>query len=120
MAADWIKWEKGFASKPEVATTAELLGLTLEAAAVLWMRYFEWVDDQTVNGWVPNITPARLDLIMGHKGFSAAACHPEVRWITFQDGGLIQRNFERHNGKSAKKRALHAERTRAARRKQTE
>jgi hypothetical protein len=113
MAGDWVKWEHGFAEKPEVATTADILGVSLAEAVLLWMHFFEWADKNTTNGDVPGITPSRIDMIVRHAGFARAG--QQAGWMTFDAKGLILPNFLRHNGKSAKRRALDAERKRAGR-----
>ena len=115
MAGDWIKWTKGFARKPEVVITARLLGIDLAHAAAMWMQLWEWADDQTVDGWIANVEPGDLDSIVGHEGFAVAGSDPRVGWLRFEAGGLMLPSFERHNGKSAKKRALAAERMRMLR-----
>ena len=113
MAGDWIKWTKGLTRKPEILTTARLLKVDSYVAAVLWMLAWEWADEQTTDGWIPNVEPADVDNIVGRPGFAAAA--GKVGWLAFQDGGLLLPTFERHNGQSAKRRALEAERKRKAR-----
>lgn len=114
MAGDWIKWEKGFAEKDEVAATAVILKLDLANAAVLWMRFFEWADSRTADGYVRGATQGSLDMVMRQSGFAAAgvACG----WLKFDDSGLQISNFDRHNGKTAKARALAIERKRRLRR----
>ena len=108
--ANWIKWEKGVWRKPEIWSTARLLQVTPAQAVLYWFRVWEWADDLTIDGWIAGITRADVDDIAGKIGFAAAG--EDVHWLKFEDDGLFLANFDRHNGKSAKRRAVNAERQR--------
>lgn len=113
MAGDWIKWECGLHRKIEVLTTARALGIEPVHAAGLWMLLWEWADAQTQGGDLPGISAEQVDGLVGYAGFAEVGAR--VGWLEFDDDGLILPNFLRHNGQSAKKRAIDAYRKRAAR-----
>jgi len=105
MADDWIKWTKGFARKAKVIITATQLSISRVQAAVLWMTLWEWADNETVDGWIENITAEHVDMIVEHPGFAHVGASPQIRWLIFDARGLFLPEFKVHNGKSAKKRA---------------
>jgi hypothetical protein len=72
------------------------------------MRLFRWFDQQTVDGNARGVTPALLDRLIGVSGFAQAVAH--VGWLVVTDAGLTLHNFDRHNGETAKSRALTAKR----------
>ena len=60
-------------------------------------------------------TPTDADEIGGLPGLGNAL--ETVRWVTFSQTGAVVANWDRHNGRSAKRRCLDAERKRAVRKK---
>lgn len=104
MAGDWIKFELATIDKPEVLLMADLLSLTSDDVVGKLLRVWGWFDQRSVNGdagGVTNVTLMKfIDRHVGRQGF--AACMKQVGWLT--DDGLP--NFDRHNGESAKNRAL--------------
>lgn len=127
MAGEWIKWTKGLARKPEVMQIAHRLGLSRHAAAGLLMEVWEWADDnvvvQELSGSEPDTTAGSVrlgeqslqlfDATFGVSGLADAMT--AVGWIVIRSGSLTFPNFARHNGKSAKARALDSSRKRAER-----
>lgn len=71
-------------------------------------RVWRWFDQQTVNGNAPGVTSALLDRVAGVSGFAEAM--QKVGWLTIKSSGITLPNFDRHNGKTAKARALTARR----------
>lgn len=111
MAGDWIKIECTTPDKPEVYQLAEKIG-GIDPDAVLGklLRVWIWADQQTFDGNAASVTRTALDRITGVDGFAdALVC---CGWLTSNDGGLTFPNFDRHNGKTAKTRALTAKRVR--------
>ena len=104
MAGDWIKFELATIDKPEVLLMADLLALSTDDVVGKLLRVWGWFDQRSVNGdagGVTNVTLMKfIDRHVGRNGF--AACMKKVGWLT--DEGLP--NFERHNGETAKNRAL--------------
>jgi hypothetical protein len=109
VAGDWLKMEASTPEKEEVLAITSRLGwddadLTVGKLFRLW----RWFDQHTVNGNAARVTPALLDRIVGVTGFCDAV--REVGWLQVDDSGITLPKFDRHNGKSAKSRALTAKR----------
>src|SRR5687768_14131512 len=120
MAGEWIKWTKGLTRKREVVALSQMLKLSRREVACCLMEIWEWADDNTTDGHVPSVTETFLDDLVGVTGFGAAMTSRGVGWLLVDDAGIIFPNFERHNGKPAKTRALAAERKRREREKSPE
>jgi hypothetical protein len=89
----WIKFETCTSDKPEVWQIAQSLGIDPDAVVGKLLRVWAWFDEQTEDGNAPSVTKALL-----------------VGWMVEKDGQLSIPNFGRHNGDTAKKRALTAKR----------
>lgn len=104
MAGDWIKVEHATIDKPEILQMAELLGTTADDVFGKLFRVWVWFDQQSRNGDAGCVTESALmrfiDRHVASNGF--AACMKKVGWLSAS--GMP--NFERHNGESAKNRAL--------------
>ena len=114
--AKWIKVETHTPDKAELRQIARLCHCTKAEAFLAFFRVFVWLDEQTENGQVDYFTPEDADEIGGLPGLGTAL--ESVRWITFSASGAVVANWERHNGKSAKKRIIEAERSRRYRERQ--
>jgi uncharacterized phage protein (TIGR02220 family) len=108
MAGDWIKVESVTPDKPEVSRLAEILGISVDEVVGKLLRLWIWVDQQSLNGHAMRVTLSTLSSRCGHAGFADAL--REVGWLEGQDMALTFPNFDRHNGKTAKNRALAKER----------
>ena len=109
MAGEWIKFEASTPEKQEVFSITVAMGwddpdLTVGKLLKVW----RWFDQQTLDGNAARVTSALLDRIIGVTGFAQAMC--EVGWLVSNEAGLTLPNFERHNGQTAKNRALTAKR----------
>lgn len=109
MAGEWIKFEANTPEKPEVFAITVALGwddpdLTVGKLLKVW----RWFDQHTINGNAGNVTFALLDRVSGVTGFAQAMC--DVGWIIKTEDGICLPHFDRHNGKTAKDRALTAKR----------
>ncbi len=111
--AKWIKVETHTPDKAELRQIARLCRCSRAEAFLAFFRVFVWLDEQTDDGHVDFFTPEDADEIAGLTGFGAAM--QEVRWIMFGPGGAVVSNWDRHNGQSAKRRCLDAERARRLR-----
>ena len=111
--AKWIKIETHTPDKAEIRHLARLCHCSQAEAFLAFFRVLVWLDEQTEDGHVDFFTPADADDIAGVKGMGAALA--EVRWISFGPGGAVVANWDRHNGQSAKRRCLDAERSRRLR-----
>lgn len=111
MAGDWIKVEKCTPTKPEILEMAGILGLSPDEVFGKCFRIWSWADDHTEDGNARGVTPALVDSTMGVTGFAKAL--EAVGWLEHLEkprGGVRFVNFERHNGQTAKKRAVTAKR----------
>lgn len=113
MAGDWIKVEHATLEKPEVTRSAEMLGISRREAVGLFFEYFVWLDKNLsadCPDFVRNVSRRSLENVLHCAGF--AACLEAIGWARFDDDTwtLHVINAERHNGNTAKTRALDAKR----------
>jgi len=108
MAGDWIKFEKATLDKPEVFEMAEMLGIDPDAVVGKLLRVWNWFDDQSHDGDAPVTVRALLDRYTGVTGFTQSM--ESVGWLRVDGKTISLPNFERHNGQTAKNRALTAKR----------
>ena len=114
MAGDWIKVELVTPDKPEIDLIAELAGVTINEAIGGLIRLWIWADQQTIDGNAVSVTKNAIDRHSGVTGLADAMLNPAVRWLTEgENGGFKFPNFNRHNGQTAKQRALTAKRVAA-------
>ena len=111
--AKWIKIETHTPNKAEIRHAARLCHCSQAEAFLAFFRVLVWLDEQTEDGQVDFFTAEDADDIAGLSGFGEALA--AVRWITFSPGGAVVANWDRHNGQSAKRRCLDAERSRRVR-----
>ena len=104
MAGDWIKVECTTPDKPEVHAMAAALGIPPEQVLGGLLRVWIWADQQSVNGNALSVTETVLDRVACVTGLAKAM--RESGWLKGQDGRLSLPNFDAHNGKTAKSRAL--------------
>lgn len=104
MAGDWMKIELELSDKPEVHYIANALNMDPDAAVGKLVRVWAWFDKHTQDGNALGVTYSLLDRITGVTGFGEAMCF--AGWLEQRDKVLHMPNFDRHNGESAKKRAL--------------
>jgi len=104
MAGDWIKLEHTTPDKPEIVTLAALLKIDQDAVTGKLFRIWAWADQNSLAGNPVAITDAFLDRLTMCAGFAAAM--RKVGWLSGKAGSLVFPNFERHNGKTAKERAM--------------
>ncbi|MHC1668124.1 hypothetical protein ACODUO_03090 [Stenotrophomonas maltophilia] len=108
MAGDWIKFDVTTPDKPEVVKMAAVLGVDQDAVVGKLLRVWVWADQNSItsNGGCNGVTvtSAFLDRLTFCPGFTEAM--RSVGWLVGEDGNLSLPNFERHNGKTAKERAV--------------
>ncbi len=109
----WIKVEHQTADKPEVGAIARKLRITPAEAFLALFRVWSWADASTVDGTLPGIGPEWVDHVARVAGFGQAM--KDVGWLLETPTGLEIPNFDRHNGDSAKARALDQRRKTLAR-----
>lgn len=104
MAGDWIKFEATTPDKPEVVQMAAKLGIDQDAVIGKLLRLWVWADQNSVDGNAATVTSAFLDRLAFCQNFAIAM--RDVGWLIGDDGALTFPNFDRHNGKTAKARAI--------------
>ena len=104
MAGDWIKMETALPDKPEVWQMAGILSIDPDAVIGKLLRVWAWFDSHTTDGNAVGVTYALLDRIAGVTGFAEAMTF--CGWLNESGSCLSVPNFSRHNGKTAKNRAL--------------
>jgi hypothetical protein len=104
----WIKFECSTSDKAEVWQIAMELGIDPDAVVGKLLRVWAWFDSHSTTGDAPSVTGALLDRIVGVTGFCAAV--ERAGWMRTEAGKVSIPNFERHNGQTAKDRALTAKR----------
>lgn len=107
MAGDWIKIRTDLFEDPAVMKLSDILGTDDPTTVGLLVRFWSWADKQTTDGTDIAITSARLDRLIGREGFAEGM--RQIGWLSGRDGSLCLPRFQRHNGSSAKARALEAE-----------
>jgi hypothetical protein len=113
MAGDWIKMRSDLHSHPKIvrmasATKADRHRIVGGLHAV-WCLF----DIHSVDGRLDGYTLETLDDMVAFPGIAEAM--RLVGWIEIDGDSLVMRDFETHNGQSAKRRANDAERKRAVR-----
>lgn len=108
MAADWIKFEASTLDKAEVWQIAADLSIDPDAVLGKLLRVWVWFDQHTEEGNAPSVTKMLLDRQVGVTGFCDAMVG--AGWMDDDGDSIGLPNFDRHNGETAKKRALTAKR----------
>jgi hypothetical protein len=104
MAGDWIKLETVTPDKPEMFALAEYLNCSHGEAFLACVRVWIWADQQSRDGHALGVTKTAINRVAGVTGFAEAL--QEVGWLQDRGGVISVPNFDRHNGKTAKERAL--------------
>ena len=87
---------------------AGALGIDPDAVVGKLLRVWAWFDQHSENGNAPSVTKVTLDRQVGNAGFCDAMV--SVGWMVEAGGQVSLPNFDRHNGETAKKRALTSQR----------
>ena len=105
----WLKFDTATPEKPEVFAITIAIGWEDPDTTVgKLLKVWRWFDLHSVDGNASSVTLALLDRLIGVTGLSQAMV--DVGWLEVSDTGLTLPNFENHNGKTAKDRALTAKR----------
>lgn len=120
MAGDWIKVEHATIDKPEVLRAAEMLGIERRECLGLFFDFWIWLDknlSEICPDFVRNVSRKSLDDVLHCDGFAATL--ESIGWAKWDDKTwtLHVVNADRHNGNTAKTRALDADRKRKQRAK---
>ena len=117
MAGDWIKMRNDLAEDPAVIGIGEKTDLDGYGVVGRLHKLWSWADRQSRDGNAPSVTEKWIDRYVERDGFARAMS--DAGWLEIKSIGISFPNFDRHNGKSAKSRALAADRQRNARITQT-
>lgn len=118
MAGDWIKVENTTPSKPEIDAIAEQLKVPVNEVIGGLVRLWIWADQQTIDGNAVSVTKTAIDRHSGVTGLADAMLLDHIHWLEINaSGGFSFPNFNRHNGQTAKQRALTAKRVQAKRKR---
>ena len=113
MAEDWIKMRMGLQNHPKTVRMSS--ALSTDKFRIVGGLHAAWClfDTYSEDGRLPGYTPKALGEAIGWPGFEIAMV--AVEWLVVTPEGLQMPRFDIHNGESARKRALDAERKRVAR-----
>jgi hypothetical protein len=89
---------------PEVMGIADALNVQSVTVVGCLHALWCWFDEHTTDGQSSNVTTGLIDRIVGVPGFSDATI--AAGWLVRCEEGLSLPNFDRHNGHTAKSRAL--------------
>lgn len=108
MAGDWIKMRNNLWDDPRVSSICDLTSSS--EATVIGALYWLWAsaDEHTENGFLPGLTVSSINRKTGVQGFGEALL--SIGWLAQEPDGLTIRHFEEHNGTSAKRRCMEAQR----------
>jgi hypothetical protein len=115
VAGDWIKMRNDLASDPAVIGIAAKLGIDEYAVVGRLHSIWAWADEQSRDGHAPGVTLSWLDRAFHADGFAKAMI--DVGWLKQERAGISFPNFDRHNGATAKTRALSNKRKQSQRAK---
>lgn len=113
MAGDWIKVRTDLGTSPKVVRIAS--ALCTDRLRVIGALHAVWClfDAHSCDGELAGYAPETLDELIAFPGFAAAMV--AVAWLEVRENGLFLPQFDAHNGASAKRRAMEADRKRSAR-----
>jgi hypothetical protein len=113
MADEWIKMRHCLRETPEVIRVAIDLNCEEDLVVGKLHRLWSWADQQTADGYITGVTETWVDRYVQMSGFAASL--RAAGWLESDAKGMLFPNFDRHNGQSAKRRALDADRKRRSR-----
>jgi len=116
MSGPWIKMSTNLDQTPEVIALAARLEADPHLIVGKLWALWSWADNHTIDGepcaGAVAVPPGFVDRHTGTPGFAEAL--RLVGWLEFTPaGGFRLPNFDRHNGETAKARALSAKRVAA-------
>ncbi len=112
--SEWIKVEHFTPDKPEIGQMAELLDIDHDAVVGKVVRFWIWLDQQADRHAV-SVTKKFVDRVTFCDGFADAML--AAGWLEGESGDFVIPNYDLHNGKSSKKRALSRRRSKDYREK---
>lgn len=110
MSGEWIKMRFDLADDPAVVGIARRLDLDEFGVVGRLHTIWSWADRQTTDGDAASVTFVFIDRKVNTPNFAEAM--EAEGWLEKTDTGVRFPNFTRHNGQTAKQRALTARRMR--------
>lgn len=104
----WIKMRSNLTNDPDVIAVAADLSMDEFSVVGRLHAFWSWADQHSADGTLPRATSAFVDRLTACPGFAEAL--RRVGWLDGRDSALILPNWERHNGETAKGRAVEARR----------
>jgi len=104
MSGDWIKMRDDLTEDPAVVSIGEATALDEFAVVGRLHALWSWAGKHSVDGNAVSVTPQWIDRKVGCVGFAAAMI--EARWLESDGKTVTFPRFDRHNGETAKKRAV--------------
>ena len=104
MAGEWIKMRLDLASDPAVVRIRRATGLDADSVVGKLHRLWGWADVHTTDGRAAGLDVDWVDELVGAPGFGAAMI--AAGWLEADADSITFTNFDRHNGRPAKVRAL--------------
>ena len=104
MAGEWIKMRVDLADDPAVIRIRRATGIDRDAVVGKLHRLWAWADAHTADGFAEGLDAEWVDEFTGCQGFASAMT--SAGWLDSEADGIRFANFDRHNGKPAKVRAL--------------
>ena len=104
MAIEWIKIRVNICEEEEVVHIASALSLDRFSVVGRLFKIWSWADQHSISGNAMRVTCAFLDELVNCPGFAIAMRN--AGWLEGRDSALSFPHFDRHNGQTAKKRAL--------------
>jgi hypothetical protein len=99
----WIKMRTNLRTHPKVVGISDRLkvkvALVIGACHIVWSM----ADEHSTDGFLPGVTPARIDRETGLKGFAVELAR--VGWLEVEQDGVRLARYEEHNGETGKGRA---------------
>lgn len=108
MAGDWIKMRVDLYEDPAVIGIAEAVGLDEFAVVGRLHTLWGWADKHTFDGNAASVSVSWINRKLQCDGFAQAMI--VQGWLIANAEGVSLPKFDRHNGKTAKSRALTANR----------
>lgn len=108
MAGDWIKMRTNLPTNPKVVTLS--CALRAHVREIVGACFIVWAiaDTHSTDGKLPGYTAEVLDNAVGLPGFMAQMA--AVKWAEITPEGVVLKEFSKHNGRTAKRRADSAQR----------
>src|SRR5262245_7732725 len=113
MAGDWIKMRVNIGEDPAVIAMACALRVSEDEIVGKLHRLWSGADQHSTNGRVDGVSVQWIDRHVNCRRFGDVM--EKAGWLEVDQTGITFPHFDRHNGASAKSRAMDAERKRQGR-----